>query len=727
MANRIKNSSSRKKKREIIYNNKDSSTLFTVQEPTLLLFPEKIKISDNNSLIQLHRDLHNLLKLCIENSKCSPNTKIFLKTNNINDEDKFIVESAILYFAKAILMKYCKDNDFLKINFTEDLYESLNEFYDFFGKTHYKLENNDLYSEYIPPTHLNNEVIDVLDKYDFKNINIDIIGKLYENFISKEERILLGQIYTPDEVVDYILRTTGYASDTNLENKKLIDISCGTGVFLVRAVRFLIHSLKSEISEKNNDAKFIYETVQNNIWGMDINPFSLKLAELNLLISTFELLNEVKRDYPDYCSTKFNLYLTNSVNKSDEEDIKIINDLKNRKGIFADGFDYVVGNPPYLEAKKMPSDLKVICRKSFPDIAKGAFDLYFCFIKFALELLSKNGHFGFIIPNKFQVLKSAKYLRKNILDSYVIQEITDISNLPIFKDISVYPILLFIKSQKNNDSNIKTYDKVDNLLAMSSYRPAIINQRDFYKTEDFTFFTLPSDKRGIEIYKKLSLIKTYLRDYLDIRWTVSFHKKGIINNFVFNGPRGKNPKPILGANIYSRDSEVDQYKINWLGLWIDYDIERAKSIKNQFPPIEIFENPKLIMRQNAEKLSAAIDKEGKWILKDVYFSGRLTEKATNEKISLEYIAAILNSKLMNYYYSILFKGGHVNGGYLHFLISYLNCLPIINSNYCAKAKIEDMVNQIELGNDPKVKYDLDKFICGIFKLDKNETAIIMED
>jgi methylase of polypeptide subunit release factors len=591
----------------------------------LPLFQEKIKISDHNFLMCLHKDLHDLLILFIDNSKCSSNTKIFLKTNNINDENKFIVESTILYFGKAILLKYCKDNNFLKVNLKEDLYESLNEFYVLLAKTYYKLESDDLYSEYIPPQYLNGELLHVLNKYDFEGIDIDIIGRLYENFISKEERILLGQVYTPDDVVEYILAKTGYATDPNIENKKLIDIACGTGVFLINAVKILISNLKL----KYTDVQFIFETVQKNIWGMDINPFSLRLAELNLLISTFGLLNEIKKITPSYTPQKFNLYLTNSLNKKDNNDETIIRDLKRREGIFINGFDYVVGNPPYLEAKKMSKEVKLVCRNNFPDVAKGAFDLYFCFIKLALELLSKNGNFGFIIPNKFLVLKSAKSLRKYILNHYKIEEITDISNLPIFKNISVYPILLFIKNIKDDHGAVNTLeiDNSERLRDIDNLQPSLVSQNDFKKTDDFILFTLPSDKIGTNIYKKLFSINTFLREYLDIRWTVSFHKKGIINEFIFHEPVGNNPKPILGANIYSRDAEVEQYKINWSGLWIDYDVEKAKRMNNPLPPIEIFETPKLIIRQNAERLSVAIDNKGKWILKDVYFSGLLTKKA----------------------------------------------------------------------------------------------------
>ncbi len=700
--------------------NINAGTSNKVKEPELSLFPEKEKITNNNSLQKLYKDLHDLLKLFVDNAKCSSNTRIFLKTNGIDNDDKFIVESGILYFGKVILMKYCKDNDFLKIDFKNGLYESVNEFYDFFGKTYYNLESNDLYAEYIPPQYLNDELMDALDRYDLSDIDIDIIGKLYENFISKEEKILLGQVYTPDEVVRYILAKTGWITDADIENKKLIDIACGTGVFLLTAVKNLIDNLKL----KGFDSYDIFETVQKNIWGMDINPFSLRLAELNLLISTFELLKYIKKINPNYIPQKFNLYLTNSINKNDESDEVIVRDLKNREGIFANGFDYVVGNPPYLEAKKMSTEIKSMCRKNFPDIANGAFDLYNCFIKLGLELLSENGSFGFIIPNKFLVLKSAKSLRKNILDNYKIDEITDISNLPVFKNISVYPILLFVKNIKDKNCKVKTYDNVEQLQNIDKSRPSLIAQNDFNKTEDFIFFILPSDRTGIDIYKNLSSINMLLKDYLDIRWTISFHKKGIIDKFIFNKPTGKNPKPILGANIYSRDAEVEQYRIKWSGLWIDYDVEKAKQINNPLPPIEIFETPKLIIRQNAEQLSAAIDKEGKWILKDVYFSGMLTQKSKNENISLEYIAAILNSKLMNYYYSILFKGGHVNGGYLHFLVGYLNALPI-KINQENNNEINRMVKEISNANLSEVRYELDKLVCKIFDLNNNELKFIL--
>lgn len=689
------------------------------------LFKNNINFSNKQAFDGGLKELHNLLEIFMNNAQKSHNTRLFLETTKIIDKNKFILEAIILYFGKAIFMKYCLDNDFLSVPLKNDLYESMNEFYKHFEDKYFNLPTDELYTYYIPPRDLDLQLLDLLNKYDFKDVDTDLMGKLYEQFISKEERILLGQVYTPDEVTDYILTRVGYTVDADLKNKKIIDISCGSGAFILRAANILIKNLKN----RKYDCYSIFEAVRNNIWGLDINPFSLKLTEINLLFAILDLLREIRNHNSAFKTKEFNLFLTNSVNKKFSGDNETIFCLKNRMGEFKSGFDFVVGNPPYLEAKKMPNELKKLCRENFPEVTKGAFDLYFCFIKMALDLLNSDGMFGYIIPNKVQVLKSARWLRKYILDNFSIEEIVDISNLEVFKNISVYPILLFIKNKKMSNNKIKTFDSISKLkkIELGEDKPVEINQTDFLNSEDFIFYTLPREEIGLKIYNKITTANLpRLKEYLDIRWGISFHKRDIINKFVFREPIGSNPKPILGADIYSRDSEVFQYQIKWNGFWIDYDEEKAKKMGNPFPPREIFETPKLIIRQNAERLTVAVDSKGKWYLKDVFFSGRLTEKAKKEGISLEFLSSVLNSKVLNYYYSILFKGGHVNNGYLHFLVSYLNTVPIALITPNEQFEIVKKVNLLLGRYDENMKRIIDTEICKIYKLSDSETNFIME-
>ena len=87
---------------------------------------------------------------------------------------------------------------------------------------------------------------------------------------------------------------------------------------------------------------------------MDINPFACYLAETNMLIQLLDLIVEVKKENPKYIIPKIKIFQTNSMEtpsllSNDEQEVK---DIKNKTGRFIEGFDFVVGNPPYLEAKR---------------------------------------------------------------------------------------------------------------------------------------------------------------------------------------------------------------------------------------------------------------------------------------------------------------------------------------------------------------------------------------
>jgi len=71
-------------------------------------------------------------------------------------------------------------------------------------------------------------------------LNYNSLGKIYENNLPQGERKTLGEFYTPKFVVDYILEAVGYRESENIQNKKIIDISCGSGSFIISAVACLI-------------------------------------------------------------------------------------------------------------------------------------------------------------------------------------------------------------------------------------------------------------------------------------------------------------------------------------------------------------------------------------------------------------------------------------------------------------------------------------------------------
>jgi len=88
------------------------------------LFKEKIDFSNKQVFDMVLKEFHNLLEIFMDSAQKSPNTQLFLETTKIIDKNKFISEAIILYFGKAIFMKYYLDNDFLSVPLKNNLYES---------------------------------------------------------------------------------------------------------------------------------------------------------------------------------------------------------------------------------------------------------------------------------------------------------------------------------------------------------------------------------------------------------------------------------------------------------------------------------------------------------------------------------------------------------------------------------------------------------------------------
>ena len=87
---------------------------------------------------------------------------------------------------------------------------------------------------------------------DFK-VEIDRLMNNFENSLPKETKKQFGQFYTPVEIVDYIIRYLYLDKDS-----KILDPTCGCGIFLFRAYELL--------KDKYEDVSLL-----KNIYGTDIN------------------------------------------------------------------------------------------------------------------------------------------------------------------------------------------------------------------------------------------------------------------------------------------------------------------------------------------------------------------------------------------------------------------------------------------------------------------------
>ena len=111
----------------------------------------------------------------------------------------------------------------------------------------------------------------------------DLLKQLYQNLMPRKLRHALGEYYTPDWLAERLLNQLSYVGDPR---KRLLDPACGSGTFLVLAIK----RIRQYAEEKLLDPSIVVEQVLTNIVGFDLNPLAVISARTNYLLALGELL-----------------------------------------------------------------------------------------------------------------------------------------------------------------------------------------------------------------------------------------------------------------------------------------------------------------------------------------------------------------------------------------------------------------------------------------------------
>jgi type I restriction-modification system DNA methylase subunit len=546
---------------------------------------------------------------------------------------------------------------------------------------------------------LSDEVKNLLENGD-----IDIITSLYDKIMDPNLRKIFGKFYTHPALVEHILDSI---SLNEKPDGKLIDLACGAGVFLSRAIKRII-----EIDNSSNK-QILLKRIIEQIYGIDIDETACSLSKLSLLLTTLPIWKESFMKNMNF-KINFNIYHFNSLNV-----------FKINSPIIGSKFDYVVGNPPYIEAKKLPKKDKELCIKNFPEVAKGAFDLYICFIHMGMKILNEGGYLGFVLPNKFLVAKYSHHIRERILENYQIKEICDISNLKYFKDTDVYPILLTLKNKKDGET-LKTISNIKDKKDFENKQFDFIEfKQEKYKVLDGTypFFTFEKKIDKDILFKIVEKTDKRLNDFLTIKTTVSFHKKGLREQYISKNVKSNKFK-YLGGISYARKNEVDAFNVEWRGYFINYDRDGLKKIGNHLPHLSNFTRPKIIFCQHAKRMLAYADISGEWVTKDV-FPIAFIEGQKNIIKRTYYYTGLLNSNIFSYIYGLIWKGIQISEGYFHFLMSII---PVPSEEKNIITRVSGIVKKLqEIGAKEETLFsELNGIFYKIYHLSDNEIKRVEE-
>lgn len=281
-----------------------------------------------------------------------------------------------------------------------------------------------------------------LNAFGFREINRDLLGTIYQSFRPRIERRRLGEYYTPDEVVDFILAQTGISSDPKIMQKRILDPACGSFTFGVRSIQPLLLA-GSHLSPQNK-----IDLVRTCLRGQDINPFSVFLSHLSILFALLDVYLEAKRLDPQFEIQPFNVKnrnsLTYGVPAPDEEGPgEEPKDLAEE----IEQVEYVIGNPPFVRNERIPADDRAVLDKLYASLQAGNTDLASYFLYAAFKYWMKpGGALGMVAPLSVANARMARELRHS-LNKFEITAVVSLEWLrlrkEIFKGVDIAPMLIF--------------------------------------------------------------------------------------------------------------------------------------------------------------------------------------------------------------------------------------------------------------------------------------------
>lgn len=171
--------------------------------------------------------------------------------------------------------------------------------------------------------------------YSFSHLPVEVISSVYEELLTDSKDI----VYTPEMVVSTLIDESMPLKEPR-ENFRLIDVSCGSGIFLVKAYKRIIQWWRyAEWLKTGNLSKpsldVLKRLLKNSIYGIDIEDDAVRLAVFSLALA---MLDEVDLNPPTWQKLKFPDFSKN---------IKKADFFKYISANIDDTYDLVIGNPPF--------------------------------------------------------------------------------------------------------------------------------------------------------------------------------------------------------------------------------------------------------------------------------------------------------------------------------------------------------------------------------------------
>ena len=366
------------------------------------------------------------------------------------------------------------------------------------------------------------------------------------------------------------------------------------------------------------------------------------------------------------------------------------------------GFDIVIGNPPYIDYRRIDESTKrgLVKYSSYQIEKKGS--LYVYFIEKGLGLLKPNARLYFINPYQYLSAESGRGIRSFLIPKHKIERIVDVSNIKVFDEASTYTCINII--QKNSIQKDIILYRPNNLSNLDENITTV--EKTTFINKPYYTITLSTNN----LVDKIEHSKYKLTDVCSIFCGLS--KTGF-RDYVSSSKDNSNYR------VFVESKQILRY-VTDSKKYIDTSIFSYNAIR-------AFETPCLFMTRMTSHCRVGLAKTGET-------AGKVNVLHNFKKYDILFILALLNSKLVDYYYRITNESKHLNGGALPFDTESVKVIPIPEASTAQQHEIEAIVKQIIakksatlIADTSDLERQIDKKVYDLYGLTPEEIAVIEKD
>lgn len=622
----------------------------------------------------------------------------------IETKDENIVQALI---DRTLYIKYLEDNHIINSFFYKHYFDNNSLTYKDLLKNQDTLNVNylfkiinEIFNNYLFVTpeisvdYLNEKVFDLiyhsisgtkpngqlsLFDFQFSIIPVEFISYIYEIFL-KEDQKKSGIFYTPKKLAQLII------DDVIPKQKigKVLDPSCGSGMFLIVAFQKLIENNPCTSENVSEKIEHRIKLLSENIFGIEKKSIAQRFTIFSLSLQIFRDLdaeeikefisNELKNENEVRLFKKYSFF----------ENIICSNSLDTKNAPFADKkFDYIVGNPPFFEIKSIDEEVSFLndyVIKYFDKELKakeivGKHQISQCFLIKIKDWSNENTRFGFVSNNSNFYNDNSKKFQKYFYESYGIEKIYELSkvknilfenakesvNALVFNNIrnkniiEYYPVemglfsekpfeLLIIQEDKiveiNQEKIITDEIRLRDFLIGNEFDKLLLKKISNNKTlNDFIQFNTKEESyihRGFEIWGEDARKKEYKISENDWKKLDDESKDKLLTSFLKK--YFSDEKKLDYTTCYVKPKNLNPF-------YISSDLRYINNLGNFHRPRteDIYIGEKIILSRLGDSLRAVYSNE------KIYFDFSIYVLKLSNPELYYLITAILNSKLSDYY------------------------------------------------------------------------------